>query len=140
MNTTTISAEVMSSFSDWSGSAAAHLADLVPLAISLGIKADADFVFVATVAEAHVRCGIVFGSTLLVGANMRWALSCSCAGDRDRSDFLLDRFREQASEGLQNGGSTVRFSCGSDERWRSFRGERLLGFEALLARVMRERN
>jgi hypothetical protein len=139
MNSSKISAEVMSSFSDWSGSAAAHLADLVPLAISLGIKADADFVFVATVAEAHVRCGIVFGSTLLFGANMHRALNV-CAGDRDRADFLLDRFREQAAEDLQNGGFTLRFSRGSDERWRSFRGERLLGFEALLARVMREMN
>lgn len=138
MNSSTISTEVMNSFSDWSGSAAAHLTNLVPLAISLGIKADADFVFVATVAEDHVRCGIVFGSTLLVGANMNRALNI-CAGDQNRADFLRDRFREHAAEGLQKGGSTWRFSCGSDERWRSFRGEHLIGFEALLARMMPER-
>ena len=63
-----------------------------------------------------------------------------CTGVQNRADFLLDRFREQAAEGLQNGGSTLRFSCGSDERWRSFRGEHLIGFEALLARMMPERN
>ena len=130
MAPSTILAEVINSTSDWSGSAAAHLADAVPLAIRFGITADADVVLVATVADDHVQCGIVFGSTLLVGTRMRHALNV-CVGDQRRVDFLLDRLRKQAAEDLQNGGFTVRFSCGSDERWRSFRGERLLGLEAL---------
>lgn len=121
MTTSTILTEVINSASDWSGSAAAHLADAVPLAIRFGIKADADLVLVATVADDHVQCGIVFGSTLLVGTRMHHALSV-CAGDQRRVDFLLERFGEQAAAALPNDGFTVRYWCGSDERWRSFRG------------------
>ena len=140
MTPTTISAEVVATFSDWSGEAVPHLTDVVPLAIGQGIEGDADHVFVATFAEDHVRCGIVCGSTLLVGASIRWALNRYCAADRDHAEHLLDRFRAQAAEDLQNGGTTFRFLRGSDERWRSFRGEQLLGFEELLARVVRETN
>ena len=140
MTPATISAEVIATFSDWSGQAVPHLTDLVPLAIGQGIKGDVDLVFVATIAEDHVRCGVVFGSTLLVGASMRWALNRYCAVDTDHAEHLLDRFREQAAEDLQNGGTTFTFLRGSDERWRSFRGVRLLGFEELLALVVRETN
>ena len=140
MTPATISAEVVATFSDWSGQAVSHLTEIVPLAIDQGVEGDADLVFIATVAEDHVRCGIVFGSTLLVGASMRWALNRYCAADSDHAEHLLDRFREQAAEDLQEGGTTFRFLRGSNEQWRSFRGERLPGFEELLARVVRETN
>ena len=71
---------------------------------------------------------------------MRWALNRYCTADTNHAEHLLDRFREQATEDLQDGGTTFRLLRGSDERWRSFRGERLLGFEELLARVVRETN
>jgi hypothetical protein len=140
MTPATISAEVVATFSDWSGQAVPHLTEIVPLAIGQGIEDDADLVFVATVANGHVRCGIVCGSTLIVGASMRWALNRYCAADSDHAEHLLDRFRDQAAEDLQDGGTTFRFLRWSDERWRSFRSKRLLGFEELLARVVRETN
>lgn len=135
-----IAAEVETAYGDWSGRAVPHLLDLVPLAIGQGIDGDADLVFVATVAGDHVRCGLVCGASLLVGTNMRWALVRYCDGNRDEAARLLDRFRQQAAADLQDNGTTFSFLRRDDDRWRSFRGERLRTFEELLAFVRRDLN
>jgi hypothetical protein len=140
MTPETISAEVEAAYGDWSGNAVPHLVDLVPLAISQGIDGDADLVFVATVAGGHVRCGLVCGASLLVGASMRWALTRYCDGDQDETRRLLARFREQAATNLHDNGTAFGFLRRDDGRWRSFRGERLRSFDELLAFVRRDLN
>lgn len=135
-----IAAEVEAAYGDWSGQAVPHLVDLVPLAIGQGIEADADLVFLATVADGHVRCGLVCGASLLVGASMRWALVCYCDGDRGHASRLLDRFRVQSAKELGIGPFFSILRADHDDRWRGFRGERLRSFDELLACVRRDLN
>lgn len=134
MEPATIAAEVEAAYGDWSGRAVPHLVDLVPLAIGQGIEADADLVFLATVADGHVRCGLVCGASLLVGASMRWALVRYSEGDRQQVARFLDHFCVQCAEELTTGPFFSTLRADGDERWRSFRGERLSTFEELLAR------
>lgn len=128
-----IAAEVEAAYGDWTGQAVPHLAELVPLAISQGIEVDADLVFLATVADGHVRCGLVCGASLLVGASMRWALVRYSKGDRQQAARFLDHFCAQCAEELATEPLFSTLRADGDERWRSFRGERLLTFEELLA-------
>lgn len=140
MTPATIAAEVEATYGDWTGQAVPHLVELVPLAIGQGIEADADLVFLATVADGHVRCGLVCGASLLVGASMRWALVRYCEGDRGQANRLLDLFRTQSAEELATGPFFSVLRTDRDERWRSFRGERLSTFEELRARLARDSN
>ncbi len=128
-----IAVQVEATCGDWTGRTVPHLAELVPLAIGQGIEADADLVFLATVADGHVRCGLVCGASLLVGASMRWALVRYCEGDRQQATRFLDHFCAQCAEELASGPLLSTLRADGDERWRSFRGERLSTFEELLA-------
>ncbi len=134
MSPDAISAEIELSYSDWTGHAVPHLTDRVPLAIAKGIEADADLVFLAAIVDGHVPCGLVSGCSLLVGASMRWAV-IRYAGD----DRLLEIFKAEAAM-LATNDLVLSPVRGDDERWRSFRGERLLSFDERLARVRRELN
>lgn len=140
MTPVTIAAEVEAAYGDWTGQAVPYLVELVPLAIGQGIEADADLVFLATVADGHVRCGLVCGASLLVGASMRWALVRYGEDDRDQANRLLDLFRTQSAEALATGPFFSVLRADQNERWRSFRGERLSTFEELRARLARDAN
>lgn len=130
-----ISAEIDAGYNDWSGHVVPHLTDLVPLAITKGIDADADLVFLAAIVDGHVCCGLVCGCSLMVGASVRWAVL-----RYDGDDGLLDQFKERAASELLTEGMLFCPLRGEDERWRSFRGELLLSFDERLARVRREMN
>jgi hypothetical protein len=134
MTPANIFAAVEAAYSDWSGGAVPHLTDLVPLAITRGIEEDADMVFLATIIDDRVHCGLVCGCTLLVGASMRWAIT-RYAGD----DRLLETFKTEAAA-LVASDHLLTPVRGADERWRSFRGEKLLSFNERLARIRRELN
>lgn len=135
MTPDSIAAEIDAAYGDWTGHAVPHLTDLVPLAIAKGMDADADLVFLAAIIDGHVRCGLVCGCSLMVGASVRWAV-LRYVGD----DAMLDQFKEQAASKLPTEGTLFCPLRGADERWRSFRGERLLTFDERLARVRRELN
>jgi hypothetical protein len=140
MEPATIAAEVEAAYGDWSGRDLPHLTDLVPLAIGQGIEADADLVFLASVADGHVRCGLICGASLLVGASMRWALVRYCDGDPQQATRFINHLRIQCAEKLATGPLFSTLRAEGDEHWRSFRGERLLTFEEMLARKQSELN
>lgn len=96
--------------------------------------------FLAMVADGHVRCGLVCGASLLVGASMRWALVRYCEGDRRQAEQLLDRFRALCTEELTTGPHISTLRADDDERWRSFRGERLSTFDELRSHMARDSN
>jgi hypothetical protein len=130
-----ICSEVDAAYGDWTGRAVPHLTDLVPFAIAKGADTDADFVFLAAIIDGHVRCGIVWGCSLLVGAGMRWAVIRYAGEDR-----LLGRLTEETAAALSHESVIAIPVRGNDEHWRGFRGERLLSFQERLARVRRDLN
>ena len=140
MTPSALASEIQAAYTDHTGCAVPHLTDLVPLAIGQGIESDADLVFVATVAEDHVHCGIVFGSSLLVGAAMRQALERYCTWNSGHPATILEQFKEQAVADLLEGGTMFSIIRGNGDHWRSFRGKYLLRYDELLARIVRDSN
>jgi hypothetical protein len=140
MDPADIAAEVEAANADWAGRAVPHLVDIVPLAIRRGITADADLVFLAAMAEGHVRCGLVCGASLVVGPGMHWAMMRYCGGERKQAESLMRRCTQETAAALRKSRIFVSVLRGSDERWRSFRGERLLSFEERFAVVSCDRN
>lgn len=140
MTPESIAADIEAAMDDWTGQAVPHLTDIVPLAIGRGIADDADLVFAATVVDGQVHCGLVAGCSLLVGANVRWAMIRYCAEDRDRAERFLERLRNRVVDDLQDDETTFVAMRGPDPNWRTFRGERLQTFDEVRVRRSSEMN
>ena len=136
----TVAAAIRSSINDHTGQAVPHLVEIVPLAIGQGIRHDADAVIVNMVEDGELVTGAVVGCTLLVGTAVQDYLWIYHNQNADQVHETIDRIIADAEESFVEDAIVFFPLRGSDDRWRSFRGERLKDYNVVVGGVERDMN
>jgi hypothetical protein len=131
---------ILAALADEKGQAVPHLIEFVPLVIAHGIEHDSDAVFVTRPEDDHLHCGLVVGCTLLVGTAIREFLEQYHAFDKDQIAETVNWLIAVVEDGVETGHMGFFPLQGDDQKWRSFRGERLPSYSEVFAKTRRDQN
>lgn len=140
MQPESVSEAILAALADEKGQAVPHLVEFVPLVIAHGIEHDSDAVFVTRPEDDRLHCGLVVGCNLLVGTAIREFLEQYHAHNAAQIAETVDWLIADIEDGVETGQMGFFPLQGDDQKWRSFRGERLPSYPEVLTKTKRDLN